>query len=68
MYLPGSGFVGSNVVVEFLRRKHEVVTTVRSQEKGDALRLAIPEELTSLLTCSIVEDISAPHAFDAVSC
>ena len=66
MYLSGSGFVASHVVLEFLHHGHQVVTTVRSQPKGEALCRVIPADLASLLTYSIVENISIPHALDTV--
>ncbi|KIV86932.1 hypothetical protein PV11_02508 [Exophiala sideris] len=57
----GSGFLATHVLKELLQHGHEVVTTVRSDEKG---RFLLNMFRGQPLTYTIVKDISAEGAFD----
>ncbi|KAI1330762.1 NAD dependent epimerase/dehydratase [Xylariaceae sp. FL0255] len=59
----GSGFIAAHVLEILLQRGHEVVTTVRSEEKAKHIRAAHPD---AKLTVVIVPDIAQPGAFDEV--
>ncbi|KAI0517317.1 NAD dependent epimerase/dehydratase [Xylaria bambusicola] len=59
----GSGFIATHILQLLLSRGHEVVTTVRSEEKAKIIRDAHPG---AKLTTVIVPDISLPGAFDEV--
>ncbi|KAI1084659.1 NAD dependent epimerase/dehydratase [Whalleya microplaca] len=59
----GSGFIAAHVLELLLKRGHEVVTTVRSEDKAAAIRAAHPG---AKLTVAIVPDVAAPNAFDEV--
>ncbi|KAI1266359.1 NAD dependent epimerase/dehydratase [Xylariaceae sp. FL1019] len=59
----GSGFIAAHVLALLLERGHDVVTTVRSEEKADKIRAAYPN---AKLTVVIVPDIAQPGAFDEV--
>ncbi|KAJ5727632.1 NAD(P)-binding protein [Penicillium malachiteum] len=60
----GSGFIATHVLETLLARGHSVVTTVRSQQKGQAILEAHPELQKDRLNYVIVEDISQANAFD----
>ncbi|KAJ5819887.1 hypothetical protein N7474_005478 [Penicillium riverlandense] len=60
----GSGFIAAHVLETLLARGHSVVTTVRSQQKANAILQAHPELGTDRLDCAIVEDIARINAFD----
>ncbi|ETI27330.1 hypothetical protein G647_09520 [Cladophialophora carrionii CBS 160.54] len=57
----GSGFVAVHCVDQLLQHGHEVVATVRSDEKGDYLQELFKGKP---LSCVIVKDIAAEGAFD----
>ncbi|KAI1811526.1 NAD dependent epimerase/dehydratase [Poronia punctata] len=59
----GSGFIAAHVLEILLERGHEVVTTVRTEEKAKIIRDAHPG---AKLTVAIVPDIAQPNAFDDV--
>ncbi|CAJ2512102.1 Uu.00g077270.m01.CDS01 [Anthostomella pinea] len=59
----GSGFIAAHVLELLLKRGHEVVTTVRSEDKASKIRDAHPN---AKLTVVIVPDIAQPGAFDEV--
>jgi len=59
----GSGFIAAHVLELLLKRGHEVVTTVRSEDKASKIRDAHPN---TKLTVVIVPDIAKPGAFDEV--
>ncbi|KAI8634272.1 NAD dependent epimerase/dehydratase [Xylariaceae sp. FL1651] len=59
----GSGFIATHVLELLLKRGHEVVTTVRSEDKAATIRNAHPG---AKLTVAIVPDIAQPNAFDEV--
>ncbi|KAI0136963.1 putative NAD dependent epimerase/dehydratase [Xylariales sp. AK1849] len=59
----GSGFIAAHILELLLQRGHEVVTTVRSEEKASKIREAHPN---AKLTVAIVPDIAKPDAFDEV--
>ncbi|KAI0390000.1 NAD dependent epimerase/dehydratase [Xylariaceae sp. FL0594] len=59
----GSGFIATHILELLLERGHEVVTTVRTEEKAKILRDAHPG---AKLTVAIVPDIAQPNAFDEV--
>lgn len=54
----GSGFIATHVLETLLARGHSVVTTVRSQQKAQAILEAHPELQKDRLDCAIVEDMS----------
>ncbi|TGJ88146.1 hypothetical protein E0Z10_g672 [Xylaria hypoxylon] len=59
----GSGFIATHILQLLLNRGHEVVTTVRTEEKAKIIRDAYPG---AKLTVAIVPDIAQPNAFDEV--
>ena len=59
----GSGFIAAHCVDTLLRRGHEVVFTVRSEEKGNKI-LSNHPDAKSKLSFVIVKDISVEGAFD----
>ncbi|CCT69217.1 related to ketoreductase [Fusarium fujikuroi IMI 58289] len=59
----GSGFVGSHCLDLLLQEGYEVVTTVRSEKKGQDILAAFPAA-KSQLSYAIVEDIARENAFD----
>ncbi|KAI1819195.1 NAD dependent epimerase/dehydratase [Xylaria intraflava] len=59
----GSGFIATHVLELLLKRGHEVVTTVRSEDKAKAIRDGHPG---AKLTVVLVPDIAQPNAFDEV--
>ncbi|KAI0007539.1 NAD(P)-binding protein [Xylariaceae sp. FL0662B] len=59
----GSGFIAAHVLELLLKRGHEVVTTVRSEDKAAKIRAAHPG---AKLAVAIVPDLAAPNAFDDV--
>ncbi|KAI1340020.1 NAD dependent epimerase/dehydratase [Xylariaceae sp. FL0016] len=59
----GSGFIAAHVLELLLKRGHEVVTTVRSEDKATKIRAAHPN---AKLTVAIVPDIAQDGAFDEV--
>ncbi|KAI0407943.1 NAD dependent epimerase/dehydratase [Xylaria palmicola] len=59
----GSGFIATHILELLLEHGHEVVTTVRSEEKAKIIRDAHPG---AKLTVAIVPDIAQPNAFDEV--
>ncbi|RKF55736.1 Ketoreductase azaE [Erysiphe neolycopersici] len=61
----GSGFIAAHVLDLLLKRGHNVITTVRSEEKASKIRDAFRSSVSSgLLDFRIVEDIAQPGAFD----
>lgn len=59
----GSGFIATHILELLLEGGHEVVTTVRTEEKAKIIRDAHPG---AKLTVTIVPDIAQPNAFDEV--
>ncbi|ETS76903.1 hypothetical protein PFICI_10777 [Pestalotiopsis fici W106-1] len=59
----GSGFIATHILEILLQRGHEVITTVRSEDKATRVRDAYPN---SAITVAIVADIVKPNAFDSV--
>ncbi|KAI0472296.1 NAD dependent epimerase/dehydratase [Xylaria cf. heliscus] len=59
----GSGFIATHILELLLKNGHEVVTTVRSEEKAKIIRDAHPGAKLSVV---IVPDIAQPNAFDEV--
>lgn len=59
----GSGFIAAHILELLLQRGHEVVTTVRSEDKAAKIRSAHPDAKLSVV---IVPDIAQPDAFDEV--
>lgn len=53
----GSGFIATHVLEVLLARGHSVVTTVRSEQKAQAILQSHPELQKGRLDCIIVEDI-----------
>ncbi|KAF5525808.1 Ketoreductase azaE [Colletotrichum aenigma] len=62
----GSGFIAAHILEQLLERGHDVVTTVRSEDKAQKIRDAHPELDAKRLTIAIVPDIAQPDAFDEV--
>ncbi|GAB1313464.1 methylglyoxal reductase (NADPH-dependent) gre2 [Madurella fahalii] len=61
----GSGFIAAHILEQLLAKGHNVVTTVRSEEKAAKIREAYPSQAASGdLTVVIVPDIAQPDAFD----
>jgi nucleoside-diphosphate-sugar epimerase len=54
----GSGFIATHVLETLLARGHSVVTTVRSQQKAQAILDAHPQLSKDRLDCAIVEDMA----------
>ncbi|KAF7526382.1 hypothetical protein G7054_g10788 [Neopestalotiopsis clavispora] len=59
----GSGFIAAHILELLLQRGHEVVTTVRSEDKAAKIREA---HAGAKLSVVIVPDIAQPDAFDEV--
>lgn len=59
----GSGFIATHILEQLLEGGHEVVTTVRTEEKAKIIRDAHPG---AKLTVVLVPDIAQPGAFDEV--
>lgn len=59
----GSGFIAAHILELLLERGHDVVTTVRSEDKASKIRSAHPDAKLSVV---IVPDIAQPDAFDEV--
>lgn len=57
----GSGFIAAHCLETLVSRGYQVVTTVRSEEKGAFINKKYPSQQVTL---SIVEDISVQSAFD----
>ena len=60
----GSGFIAAHVLDVLLERGHSVVTTVRSNEKGQKILDNHPKVSKDKLDFVIVEDIAKRGAFD----
>lgn len=60
----GSGFIAAHVLDVLLERGHSVVTTVRSNEKGQKILDNHPKVSKEKLDFVIVEDIAKRGAFD----
>ncbi|RDW90699.1 SDR family oxidoreductase [Aspergillus mulundensis] len=62
----GSGFIAAHVLDQLLERGFDVVTTVRSEEKGDKILAAHPNTPKEKLSYVIVKDVAQDGAFDDV--
>ncbi|KAL4938045.1 hypothetical protein BDV06DRAFT_201832 [Aspergillus oleicola] len=60
----GSGFIAAHTLDQLLERGFDVVTTVRSEEKGDKILSAHPNTPKEKLSYVIVKDIAQDGAFD----
>ncbi|OJJ58614.1 hypothetical protein ASPSYDRAFT_44997 [Aspergillus sydowii CBS 593.65] len=60
----GSGFIAAHILDQLLERGFDVVTTVRSEEKGDKILAAHPNTPKEKLSYVIVKDIAQDGAFD----
>ncbi|KAL3475827.1 hypothetical protein BJX99DRAFT_259083 [Aspergillus californicus] len=60
----GSGFIAAHTLDQLLERGFDVVTTVRSEEKGDRILKAHPNTPKEKLSYVIVKDVAADGAFD----
>lgn len=60
----GSGFIAAHCVDYLLKGNHEVVFTVRSNDKGNRILRNHPDVPKSKLSYVIVEDIAKENAFD----
>ncbi|CAI6085910.1 unnamed protein product [Clonostachys chloroleuca] len=61
----GSGLIAAHILRILLERGYTVITTVRSQEKGDHIIKAQPESLKPKLSYATVGDIAQRDAFNA---
>ncbi|KAL0941108.1 NAD-dependent epimerase dehydratase [Colletotrichum truncatum] len=62
----GSGFIAAHILEQLLERGHDVVTTVRSEDKAQKIRNAHKDLDSKRLTVVIVPDIAREDAFDEV--
>ncbi|KAI3399241.1 hypothetical protein diail_7403 [Diaporthe ilicicola] len=62
----GSGFIAAHVLEQLLERGHNVVTTVRSEDKAAKIHAAHAGLGKDRLETAIVPDIAKPDAFDEV--
>ncbi|KAL4987277.1 hypothetical protein BDW68DRAFT_161434 [Aspergillus falconensis] len=60
----GSGFIAAHVLDQLLERSFDVVTTVRSEEKGEKILAAHPNTPKEKLSYVIVKDVAQDGAFD----
>ncbi|KAL4979843.1 hypothetical protein BDW66DRAFT_126192 [Aspergillus desertorum] len=60
----GSGFIAAHVLDQLLERGFDVVTTVRSEEKGEKILAAHPNTPKEKLSYVIVKDVAQDGAFD----
>ncbi|KAL4914696.1 NAD(P)-binding protein [Aspergillus aurantiobrunneus] len=60
----GSGFIAAHILDQLLERGFDVVTTVRSEEKGDKILAAHPNTPKEKLSYVIVKDIAQNGTFD----
>ncbi|KAL4880827.1 hypothetical protein BJY04DRAFT_190893 [Aspergillus karnatakaensis] len=60
----GSGFIAAHTLDQLLERGFDVVTTVRSEDKGDRILAAHPNTPKEKLSYVIVKDIAQDGAFD----
>lgn len=60
----GSGFVAAHIIHLLLDHGHSVVTSVRSEEKAQAIRKAFPDAKKEDLDFVIVKDVAIEGAFD----
>lgn len=61
----GSGFIAAHILEQLLKKGHDVVTTVRNEEKASKIRDNYPE-YKDKLNVQIVPDIAKFDAFDEV--
>ena len=62
----GTGFLAGHCIKLLLQKGYEVVTTVRSPEKGTKLLNALSSNVGGKTTYRIVEDIAQKGAFDEI--
>lgn len=62
----GSGFVAAHILHQLLEEGHSVVTSVRSEDKGQALKKSFPNAKKGQLDYVIVKDIAVEGAFENV--
>ncbi|ROT43479.1 ketoreductase [Sodiomyces alkalinus F11] len=62
----GSGFIAAHILEQLLEAGHQVVTTVRSEEKAQKIRDAHKDLGRDVLDVVIVPDIAREDAFDEV--
>ncbi|KAF6810564.1 nad dependent epimerase [Colletotrichum sojae] len=62
----GSGFIAAHILEQLLERGHDVVTTVRSEDKAQKIRDAHKDLPAGRLQVAIVPDIAREDAFDEV--
>lgn len=59
-----SGFIAAHILDQLLSEGHSVVTSVRSQEKGENIKKHHPDAGIDQLDYVVVEDIAQKGAFD----
>ncbi|KAK4161386.1 putative NADPH-dependent methylglyoxal reductase [Cladorrhinum sp. PSN259] len=62
----GTGFIASHILDTLLDHGYDVVTTVRSQEKGQRLLQSIDKPFAPRVSFAIVPELDAPSAWDGV--
>jgi uncharacterized protein YbjT (DUF2867 family) len=62
----GTGFIAGHCIKQLLEKGYDVVTTVRTPEKGAKLLRALTASGGSKLSYQIVEDVAQKGAFDEV--
>ena len=50
--------------MQLLERGHDVITTVRTKEKAQVVLSRIPDRSATRIKFDVVEDASAPNAYD----
>lgn len=63
----GTGFIAGHCIKQLLEKGYDVVTTVRSDEKGVKLLSAFSSSTKDRLSYQIVKDVARRGAFDEVS-
>ncbi|GJC96537.1 ketoreductase [Colletotrichum higginsianum] len=62
----GTGFVAGHVIETLLKRGHSVLTTVRSEEKGEAVKNAYRDVSQNNLDTVVIPDVAAEGAFEGL--
>ncbi|KAJ2900741.1 hypothetical protein MKZ38_002277 [Zalerion maritima] len=62
----GSGFIAWHILTKLLDEGYDVVLTVRTSAKGDAILQHLPEGKRRLVSYALVDEIAKEDAFDEV--
>ncbi|CAK9435499.1 uncharacterized protein LODBEIA_P02260 [Lodderomyces beijingensis] len=60
-----TGFIAQHIIKLLLEHGHQVVGSVRSQRKGEALLSRIPRQYAGQFKYEVVPELASPDAFDA---